>query len=545
MESARVWRNPVCCLICKTSQDQLSTHLARVCMKDCNPEERNAELQRAKESQLQWARKARIWDYADLSAIVQDDPTCRTLTKTLLQRGFLVTNVPLPAATATSGSAEEPGTSSTRQSLSSTGKCSLLNSFKATADDTCCRLQRGETVDEGRLADLRNFCIAFLVLELRKTTRQVRELTVHEWFGRARVNQGAVVKMTAARGVEDNFTLTLQQEAWFSCYMDSIRSVYLKSQAVAGSDQDRFFLGKNGTPLTHATTVIDRFCRRHGPLEDEGSTSTVVSGKRKASMTWDNFLDEFPITLHGVPPSQEESKAKGYEGGRVFYHKWRDMQRKLRMDYILMDHPHQRPSEARVRYQLQREGWTSNAPKLDEILACWKSKGGSVLADPNIMQSVLDQKWKGLAIIDLGPPKGKGVVATMPFQAGDVVCDYHGELVTEAEGRQRQSHVPDGTDMYFFYFRSHSGARMCLDAQKFPCPCHPSIDTFGRRMNHSNKNFNVKPVRLALPFSGGLRDSMIFVATRNVTVKEELTWDYGVRPSSFGGEGWNLEWLNE
>ena len=41
-------------------------------MKDCTPEERNAELQRAKESQLQWARKARIWDYADLSAIVQD-----------------------------------------------------------------------------------------------------------------------------------------------------------------------------------------------------------------------------------------------------------------------------------------------------------------------------------------------------------------------------------------------------------------------------------------------------------------------------------------
>ena len=114
---------------------------------------------------------------------MQDDPTCRTLTKTLLQRGFLVTNVPLPAATATSGSAEEPGTSSTRQSLSSTGKCSLLNSFKATADDTCCRLQRGETVDEGRLADLRNFCIAFLVLKLRKTTRQVRELTVHESLG--------------------------------------------------------------------------------------------------------------------------------------------------------------------------------------------------------------------------------------------------------------------------------------------------------------------------------------------------------------------------
>uniref|UniRef100_A0A8C9Y1Q3 SET domain-containing protein n=1 Tax=Sander lucioperca TaxID=283035 RepID=A0A8C9Y1Q3_SANLU len=252
---------------------------------------------------------------------------------------------------------------------------------------------------------------------------------------------------------------------------------------------------KNGTPLTHATTVIDRFCRRHGPLEDEGSTSFVVSAKRKASMIWDNFLDGFPVTLHGIPPTQEESKAKGYEGGRVFYHKWRGMQRKLRMDYILMDYPHRKPSQARVRYQLQREGWTSNAPKVDEILACWKSEGGS-----------------GLAITDLGPPKGKGVVATMPFQAGDVVCDYHGELVTEAEGRQRQSHVPDGTDMYFFYFKSHNGARM---------------------------------LRLALPFSGGLRDIMIFVATRNVTVKEELTWDYGVRQSSFGGEGRNLEWLNE
>lgn len=148
-------RNPVCCLICKTPQDQLRTHLARVCMKDCTPEERIAELQRAKESQLQWARKGRIWDYADLCDIVQDDATRRTLTKTFLQRGFLVTNMPLAAATVTSGSAEEPDTSSTRQSLSSTGMCSLLNSFKVTADDTCSRLQRGETVDEGRMADLR------------------------------------------------------------------------------------------------------------------------------------------------------------------------------------------------------------------------------------------------------------------------------------------------------------------------------------------------------------------------------------------------------
>lgn len=535
-------RNPVCCLICKTPQDQLRTHLARVCMKDCTPEERIAELQRAKESQLQWARKGRIWDYADLCDIVQDDATRRTLTKTFLQRGFLVTNMPLAAATVTSGSAEEPDTSSTRQSLSSTGMCSLLNSFKVTADNTCSRLQRGETLDEGRMADLRNFCITVLVLGLQKTTRQVRELTVQEWFGRARVNQGVVVKMTA-RGAEDSFTLTLQQEAWFSCYMASIRSVYLKSQVAAGSDQDRFFLGKNGTPLTHVTKVVDRFCKRHRPLE--GSTSTIVSAKRKASMTWDNFLDEFPVTLHGVPPTQEESKMKGYEEGRIFYHKWRDMQRKLRIDYILMDYPHRKPSEARVRYKMQREGWTCNAPKVEEILAVWKSKGGSVLADPNIMQAVLDQKWKGLAITDLGPPKGKGVVATMPFQVGDVVCDYHGELVTEAEGRQRQSQVPDGTDMYFFYFKSHNGTKMCLDAQKFPCFCHPDIDTFGRRINHSGKNFNVKPVRFALPFSGGLRDIMIFVATRNVTVKEELTWDYGVRQSSFGGEGRNLEWLNE
>ena len=50
------------------------------------------------------------------------------------------------------------------------------------------------------MADLKNFCIEFLVLELQKTKRQGKELTVQELFGRATVNQGAVVKMTWSRG---------------------------------------------------------------------------------------------------------------------------------------------------------------------------------------------------------------------------------------------------------------------------------------------------------------------------------------------------------
>uniref|UniRef100_A0A3Q4GEQ5 SET domain-containing protein n=1 Tax=Neolamprologus brichardi TaxID=32507 RepID=A0A3Q4GEQ5_NEOBR len=87
-----------------------------------------------------------------------------------------------------------------------------------------------------------------------------------------------------------------------------------------------------------------------------------------------------------------------------------------------------------------------------------------------------------------------GVIALMPSCKGDVVCDYHGTYISEAEGKLRPQ------SGYLFFFRDKCDRGMCIDATAFPCACHPDIETYG---------------------------TILFIALKDITVGEELLWDYG------------------
>ncbi|KAL1024038.1 hypothetical protein UPYG_G00050620 [Umbra pygmaea] len=134
------------------------------------------------------------------------------------------------------------------------------------------------------------------------------------------------------------------------------------------------------------------------------------------------------------------------------------------------------------------------------------------------MTSITDQKWKGLAIKHF---EGKGVIATMPFSRNDVVCDYHGEVISSVEGKKRMESLTDEPS-YMFFFKGKGGEPLCINSQKFPCDCHPDFDTFGRRMNHSRKKNNVRPQRFTIRFPDGPRDCLLFMALRDIKVNEEL-----------------------
>uniref|UniRef100_A0A3Q2WPW0 SET domain-containing protein n=1 Tax=Haplochromis burtoni TaxID=8153 RepID=A0A3Q2WPW0_HAPBU len=131
-----------------------------------------------------------------------------------------------------------------------------------------------------------------------------------------------------------------------------------------------------------------------------------------------------------------------------------------------------------------------------------------------------------------------GVIALMPFHKGDIVCDYHGTYITEAEGKRRPQ------SGYLFFFRDECDRGMCIDATAFPCACHPDIDTYGRRMNHSRKNPNIKPQKFTMNFPAGPQETILFIALKDIAVGEEVLWDYGVTRKSYGGEGEDLEWLD-
>lgn len=50
---------------------------------------------------------------------------------------------------------------------------------------------------------------------------------------------------------------------------------------------------------------------------------------------WDAFLQAFPVTLNGEPPSKRQCVQAGFPQHRHHYKKWRDIQLKNRVGYIL------------------------------------------------------------------------------------------------------------------------------------------------------------------------------------------------------------------
>nr|XP_020480642.1 histone-lysine N-methyltransferase pr-set7-like [Monopterus albus] len=99
---------------------------------------------------------------------------------------------------------------------------------------------------------------------------------------------------------------------------------------------------------------------------------------------------------------------------------------------------------------------------------------------------VTRQKWSGLAIKDFGGNKGQGVVATRKFPKGSMICDYRGKVITRAEVQELQTSIQESM-CYLFFFKA-GGQQLCIDAQTFPCECHPDMDTFGQKINHSRKH---------------------------------------------------------
>ncbi|XP_039864208.1 uncharacterized protein LOC120719233 [Simochromis diagramma] len=155
------------------------------------------------------------------------------------------------------------------------------------------------------------------------------------------------------------------------------------------------------------------------------------------------------------------------------------------------------PKPARVQIALDKEKWHTNKPTVNAILQAWIAPQPSIQDNESLTSSTAEQKWKGLALQDFGEWKGKGVIALMPFCKGDVVCNYHGTYISEAEEKRRPQLG------YLFFFRGKCDRGMCINATAFPCACLPDIETYGMRMNHSRKNPNIKPQKFTMNFPTG------------------------------------------
>jgi histone-lysine N-methyltransferase SETD8 len=126
----------------------------------------------------------------------------------------------------------------------------------------------------------------------------------------------------------------------------------------------------------------------------------------------------------------------------------------------------------------------------------------------------------GLAVEDI-TGKGRGVVARKPFQKGDFVVEYAGELIDLVAAKEKESeYSQDITKGCYMYYFNHRDKQYCIDATK-------ETGRYGRLLNHSCKTPNCVTKVVMLPEQEVPR--LILVAKQDIEEGTELLYDYGDR----------------
>ncbi|MBN3282902.1 KT5AB methyltransferase, partial [Polyodon spathula] len=114
--------------------------------------------------------------------------------------------------------------------------------------------------------------------------------------------------------------------------------------------------------------------------------------------------------------------------------------------------------------------------------------------------------------------KGRGVFATKPFQRGEFVVEYHGDLIEFTDAKKREGmYAQDPTTGCYMYYFQYLTKTYCVDATN-------ETSRLGRLINHS-KNGNCQT---KLHDINGI-PHLILVASRDIEKDEELLYDYGDR----------------
>ena len=113
--------------------------------------------------------------------------------------------------------------------------------------------------------------------------------------------------------------------------------------------------------------------------------------------------------------------------------------------------------------------------------------------------------------------KGLSVFAKIPIKKGEVICEYEGELCPYHVFRRRHlQYNRDGKGSYILEFK-YREKRFAIDATR-------DNKSFGRLINHSKHNANIKP-HVAADKSGN--PYVYITAVTNIKAEQELLYDYG------------------
>ncbi|KAL3862912.1 hypothetical protein ACJMK2_004695 [Sinanodonta woodiana] len=128
------------------------------------------------------------------------------------------------------------------------------------------------------------------------------------------------------------------------------------------------------------------------------------------------------------------------------------------------------------------------------------------------------QKWPGLVV------QNGILLSKVEFYTGQIVCDYHADILTHDEGMTKYDSCDDNTYRQNMYFFNHGRDRFCLDGN-LPCSCHdlPSNKLQGRLIPHAIDGANV----VAKVYYVGERPHLIFEAIHNIPTGTSFRFDKG------------------
>ncbi|KAF4083551.1 hypothetical protein AMELA_G00143470 [Ameiurus melas] len=413
---------------------------------------------------------------------------------------------------------------------------------------------------------------AILILKQVQRPAVVRNMTVSEWVCRTQHENGYVtVKVDSVPLMHMTVViLTLEEEMWFDTYYTEVRPVMLgRRKGRWGKDYgERFFISATGKSVYSPSNDMHRF---HQLYNLPTVTSMMVRrafGQSSVDMDYIKLSNSEKHSrmkeCYNTPAAVKRQTETSQSGIGT------EMGKQSAYDLLLRTPPRncgdgicrraafwnvamvgrsvfggftflrRQPSVARIVSWIKKQGWRKNRPDASRVLASWMPPGGvaSSLDSPVIRKMVRRQKWKGLLVSEI-EGKGRCVVTTRPFVNGEVVCDYHGRLVSRQEGLRIRASMSAGESGYMFFYTDSHGQAACIDAHNELCECHPDQVTFGRLIRHAAEKNNLRPRR----FVAEGKDVILFLAARDIQINEELLYNYGVNRRCFAGEGLDLDWL--
>ncbi|XP_073149178.1 probable inactive histone-lysine N-methyltransferase SUVR2 isoform X2 [Henckelia pumila] len=160
------------------------------------------------------------------------------------------------------------------------------------------------------------------------------------------------------------------------------------------------------------------------------------------------------------------------------------------------------------------------------IKECWWKCGCNILCGNRVVQRGISRK---LQVFMISEVKGWGLRTLEDLPKGAFVCEYVGEVLTNAELFDRVSRSPKGEKhSYPVLLDADWGAEEVLKDEEALCLDATYYGNVARFINHRCYDSNMVEIPVEVETPDHHYYHLAFFTTRNVKAMEELTWDYGI-----------------